>query len=193
MLVREMIEAIVHKTLKVKDLAEKYGTSDRTIQTKIKRLGFIWNAKEAKYEFIGEDRGVFELNIDDVFKSKSKKTRIKASSNNDNKTARNEIKKANKEVAATVQDASKPTPENKSVKEIKKASNKYSSLDSIRDIENDSDKIDMLLAGKKTKRNYRGFYFDSDVLDIIDSVDSGVKSDLVNECLRKVFKDKGLL
>jgi len=34
---------------------------------------------------------------------------------------------------------------------------------------------------------------DNDVLQIIDNVDSGIKSELVNECLRKVFKEKGLI
>jgi hypothetical protein len=40
---------------------------------------------------------------------------------------------------------------------------------------------------------YRGFYFDDDVLSIIDQVPKSYKSELVNEALRKVFKEKGLL
>lgn len=57
------------------------------------------------------------------------------------------------------------------------------------------DTIDMLLNMKATakKRTYRGFYFDDDVLSVIDNVATGNKSDLVNEILRKTFKDKGLL
>ncbi|MBZ5753736.1 MULTISPECIES: hypothetical protein [Metabacillus] len=57
------------------------------------------------------------------------------------------------------------------------------------------DSIDMLLAGKKvhSKRVYRGFYFDEDILNIIDRVPKNYKSELVNESLRKIFKDKGLL
>lgn len=53
----------------------------------------------------------------------------------------------------------------------------------------------MLLAGKKvhSKRVYRGFYFDEDILNIIDRVPKNYKSELVNESLRKIFKDKGLL
>ncbi|MGI2813744.1 hypothetical protein ACRS7A_22450 [Bacillus cytotoxicus] len=51
-----------------------------------------------------------------------------------------------------------------------------------------------MLAGKKASvRTYRGFYFDEDVLSVIDSVANRYKSDLINEVLRKVFKDKGLL
>ena len=60
---------------------------------------------------------------------------------------------------------------------------------------NEMDSIDMLLAGKKThsKRVYRGGYFDEDILNIIDRVPKNYKSELVNETLRNIFKDKGLL
>jgi hypothetical protein len=53
----------------------------------------------------------------------------------------------------------------------------------------------MLLAGKKahSKKIYRGFYFDEDILNIIDRTPKNYKSELVNESLRKIFKDKGLL
>ncbi|WP_439952134.1 hypothetical protein, partial [Klebsiella pneumoniae] len=57
------------------------------------------------------------------------------------------------------------------------------------------DAIDLLLQQPKdrSKRVYRGFYFDDDVLHIIDRVPKSYKSELVNEALRKVFKEKGLL
>lgn len=45
----------------------------------------------------------------------------------------------------------------------------------------------------KEKRVFKAFYLDADIISVIDNIDSGIKSDLVNECLRKVFKDKGLL
>ncbi|MGW9103279.1 HTH domain-containing protein [Priestia megaterium] len=58
-----------------------------------------------------------------------------------------------------------------------------------------SDVVDVLLAGTKPqpKRVYQGFYFDKDVLNIINSVPKNYKSELINEALRKVFKEKGLL
>ncbi|ECO1677967.1 hypothetical protein XO47_15175 [Listeria monocytogenes] len=58
------------------------------------------------------------------------------------------------------------------------------------------DAIDVLLKRKSRKgknKTYRGFYFDEDVLTVIDSIESGNKSELINEALRKVFNDKGLL
>ncbi|GAB1794780.1 hypothetical protein PMEGAS228_12980 [Priestia megaterium] len=53
----------------------------------------------------------------------------------------------------------------------------------------------MLLQNPKdrSKRVYRDFYFDDDVLRIIDRVPKNYKSELVNEALRKVFKEKGLV
>jgi transcriptional antiterminator len=58
-----------------------------------------------------------------------------------------------------------------------------------------SDILDVLLVRTKSppKRVYQGFYFDKDVLSIINSVPKNYKSELVNEALRKVFKEKGLL
>lgn len=187
MLVKDLIEAIANKELKIIDLAENYGTSDRTIQTKIKKLGFVWVAKEARHNFIGTDASVFNLTIDEVFKSNP----------TSNKTVKTNIEKTNKEVAVTVQDTSQNTPETKiyntsniaSERKIKKEVTKTSP----KAVNNTSDNIDRLLAGKKVKKAYRGFYFDDDVLSVIDSVNSGVKSELINECLRKVFREKGLL
>lgn len=155
MLVKELLQLIANKELKVKDVALHYGTSDRTIQSKIKKLGFTWESKERKYVLASNDESVYKLKIDDVFANKN-----------------DVINKSNVDVE----------------EEIKNNSEEISVLAS-------EDNIDMLLSGntKKAKKEYRGFYFDSDVLKIIDGVNSGAKSELVNECLRRVFKDKGLL
>ena len=54
------------------------------------------------------------------------------------------------------------------------------------------DAIDkLLMPATKEKRIYRGYYFDADILHIIDKSDN--KSALINECIRAVFKQKGLL
>lgn len=185
MLVKEMIEAIKNKELKVIDLAEQYGYSDRTIQTKIKRLGFEWDSVKGEYSFTGTDKSVYDLAIDEVFK---KRTR-----NSSKKDAQNEVRKAGKQVASTLQNFNEITPEinNKNVvkKEVRKTNKK-----SVKKVANKAnDNIDLILSGKKVKRVHKGFYLDHDVLEIIENVDSGVRSDLVNECLRKVFKEKGLL
>ncbi|MCM3655507.1 hypothetical protein [Metabacillus litoralis] len=90
-----------------------------------------------------------------------------------------EINKSKSEIAST------RTSEIKSKSKTKSTSTSNNEMDSI----------DLLLAGKKahSKRVYRGFYFDEDILNIIDRIPKSYKSQLVNEALRKIFKDKGLL
>ncbi|EOK5524663.1 hypothetical protein ACM6TU_004547, partial [Escherichia coli] len=91
-------------------------------------------------------------------------------------------KLAHNEVAASVNYVNESESTNDS---LSKASTTTSKVDAI----------DLLLQSPKdrSKRVYRGFYFDDDVLSIIDRVPKSYKSELVNEALRKVFKEKGLL
>ena len=185
MLVKDMIEAISNKELKVIDLAEKYGFSDRTIQTKIKSLGFEWDSVKGEYSFTGTDESVYDLAVDEVFK---KRTR-----NSIKKDVQNEVRKAGKQVASTLQSFNDVSPEINDRSVVKKEVNKINKRSTKKANDKASDNIDLLLLGKKVKRVHKGFYLDHDVLGIIENVDSGVRSDLVNECLRKVFKEKGLL
>jgi hypothetical protein len=120
----------------------QYVFLDRTIQNRIKNLGFKWIPKERKYQFVGADESVYDRTTDDVFKSESTSKRESKT------TVKKEIKKTINEVAVMAQDAS--------------------NIDSENAIDNKFDNIDRLLAGKKVKRIYRGFYFDGDVLNIID-------------------------
>jgi len=191
MLVRDMISEIKNGQLSIDDLAKKYNFSDRTIQARIKELGFKWLAKEGKYDFVGDDESVFVRDIDVVFESRtpSRSAIVSNSKGKSNITSTNDIKDASNEVASTIQDAVDNTPEVDS----DSTSNKNSKKTAHNMSGGTSDNIDRLLAGKKAKKTYRGFYFDSDVLAVIDSVDSGIKSELINECLRKVFREKGLL
>lgn len=57
------------------------------------------------------------------------------------------------------------------------------------------DSIDTILLGNSINndRVQRAYYLDKEIANIIDRVDGKQKSNLVNECLRKVFKEKGLL
>lgn len=189
LLVRDIIKAIENKELKIIDLANQYGFSDRTIQTKIKNLGFEWDAKEGKHNFIGTDESVFNIAIEEVFK----KAVPSASKSTVRREVKNEAKNASKEVASSLQKDIKDNIENTPENNSKNNSNITSTNTSKRNSKKASDNIDRLLAGKKAKKEYRGFYLDSDIAGIVDNVNSGIKSELVNECLRKVFKEKGLL
>jgi hypothetical protein len=91
-----------------------------------------------------------------------------------------EQKQANSEVAASVSYLN----ESESIS-LLKASMTTSKINAI----------DILLQNSKdrSKRVYRGFYFDNDVLSIVDRFPKSYKSELVNEALRKILKEKGLL
>ena len=73
-----------------------------------------------------------------------------------------------------------------STKKVVKDNNNVNSIDNS---------IDNILFGKGTNngRVQRAYYLDTDIAGIIDNIDGKQKSNLVNDCLRKVFKEKGLL
>lgn len=178
MLVRDVIAGIESKELSVKQLSEQYNVSDRTVQNKIKSLGFKWHPSKAVYEYIEQDGKQDEIlasSFDSLFNStnKSKNANTRTNKSRSERTSKNtSISRSESEIAST----------SESIDE---------SLEIASDIENDI--IDILLSGKNinSKRTYRGFYFDADVLEIVDRASN--KSELINQALRKVFKDKGLL
>lgn len=57
------------------------------------------------------------------------------------------------------------------------------------------EEVKRLITGEDVQRNrtYRGFYFDEDVLAVIDSAKSGKKSDLINELLRLSLEELKML
>lgn len=162
--VSTVIGSVSSGQIKVKDLALTYGKTDRTIQKYIKSLGYVWSAKERKYLPIGDS-------YDSV---------------NDNKLF-NEIV----ESYSTVENK-------KSIKTVDNNGyeNNNSTVDSTNKTNNRTvDSIDAILFGKsiESQRVQRAYYLDKDIANIIDGVDGKQKSNLVNECLRKVFEQKGLL
>jgi transcriptional antiterminator len=168
MLVKEILNKIMVKELTIKELADTYDVSTRTIQLKIKKLGYEWDSKQSIYRYVGEDPEPLDLDFSTLISK--------------NSTIPVEQKQADSEAAASVSYLNESESTNNSVS---KASTTTSKVDAI----------DLLLQSPKdrSKRVYRGFYFDDDVLSIIDRVPKSYKSELVNEALRKVFKEKGLL
>ncbi|MDU9694158.1 hypothetical protein O0Q50_23520 [Priestia aryabhattai] len=160
MLVKEVLNKIHEKELTIKELADLYGVSARTIEMKIKNLGYEWNNKQSAYYYTGTGLEPLNTNFSGLF-SKANQKLV-------------EQKQANSEIASASEG-------NRNLEE------------SIANGELDT--IDILLQSPKdrSKRVYRGFYFDNDVLNIIERVPKSYKSELVNEALRKVFKEKGLL
>jgi hypothetical protein len=168
MLIKEILNKIMVKELTIKELADRYDVSTRTIQLKIKKLGYEWDSKQSIYRYIGEDPEPLDLDFSTLISK--------------NSTIPLEQKQTNSEVAASVSYVNESESTSAS---YSKASTTASKVDAI----------DLLLQHpqKRSKRVYRGFYFDDDVLSIIDRVPKSYKSELINEALRKVFKEKGLL
>lgn len=162
MLVKDVLSKIEKKETSVKELAEAYGVSTRTVQNKIKKLGFTWNPKKAVYQYFVSDEEssasyeeASEMEFASLFSSAF-------------------TGKSEREVAATT------------VRSERKAKPKQ--------IDDEYSIIDEILGAKQEKKDYRGFYLTADVLKVIDSVaDKRKKSELVNEALRIVFRNRGLL
>ncbi|MEK4626658.1 HTH domain-containing protein [Priestia sp. FSL P4-0332] len=170
MLVKKMLNGIMMKEITIKELADQYGVSTRTIQSKIKKLGYEWDSKESIYRYIGEESEPLDVDFSTLI---SKNSKMPAKQ-----------KLVNNEVAASISYLNESESESTSASSSKASTN-----------DSKVDAIDLLLQHPKerSKRVYRGFYFDDDVLGIIDRVPKSYKSELVNEALRKVFKEKGLL
>ncbi|WP_257064539.1 hypothetical protein [Priestia megaterium] len=168
MLVKEILNKIMVKKITVKELADTYDVSTRTIQLKIKKLGYEWESKQNIYHYVGEDPEPLDLDFSTLI---SKTNKMPAAQ-----------KQTNSEIAASVSNSNESESTSASVS---KASTTTSKVDAI----------DLLLQHpkKRSKRVYRGFYFDDDVLSIIDRVPKCYKSKLINVALRKVLKEKGLL
>lgn len=181
MLVNDLLKCIENKEISVKEVAELFASSERTIQKKIKALGFNWDHKQAKYSFTGsnEQQSMVEfLTIDKVFNKGSNQQNASKNTNGiDNQ----------KNVVKAIKDSGVKDIELVNKNTIKKASidNDFGA--------SDMDRIDELLSGKKASKKYIGFYATDDVAGVLDSIEGRIKSELINECLRVVFKSKGLL
>ena len=84
----------------------------------------------------------------------------------------------------------------KASQEVKKAKDEVASTKekpSQKQAKQSYDTIDSILFGKSEARVQRAYYIDADLAEIIDKVEGKQKSNLVNECIRKVFQDKGIL
>ncbi|WP_412762092.1 HTH domain-containing protein, partial [Priestia megaterium] len=51
MLVKKMLNGIMMKEITIKELADQYNVSTRTIQLRIKKLGYEWDSKQSIYRY----------------------------------------------------------------------------------------------------------------------------------------------
>lgn len=182
MLVRDIVRAIETQVTSINELSKVYDVSDRTISSKIKQSGYQWNPREANYSFTGtdEERAILDtLEIESMFNKpvsyyetvEDMKQRVSTEAPEDTQRKKRVVIGKN------------PSKQSKASEKPRKA---------VRS--NELDKIDLLLNRTDTSsRAYKGFYLDKDIDDVIESVVKGNRSELVNEALRYVFKEKGLL
>ncbi|PFF29873.1 hypothetical protein CN327_25485 [Bacillus cereus] len=180
--VKQLLDGISNKDYKIRDVAEAFGKefnregkaySDRAIQSKISSLGYKWNPKNAVYEAVGE---AYKAENDSLlFADLFKKNPIKQAVT---------VAKESQKNTNTKTVSSQNSTNNKRVTKGKGETTNNSTVDSI----------DSILFGKqKAQRVQRAYYLDKDLADIIDKIEGKQKSNLVNDCIRKVFEEKGIL
>lgn len=127
------------------------------------------------YDDTKGDGTVLELSIYDFVQPTKLKVKAQKPS-----ASINDSDSASKEIATAIE-----TPANESKLKASK-----------KEAPSELDSIDLLLLQNQKEseqRLYRGFYWDKDIIDFIDSVKHGNKSDLMNEIVRTVLKEKGLV
>src|SRR6478735_3554462 len=72
MLVKKMLNGIMMKEITIKELADQYGVSTRTIQLKIKKLGYEWDSKESIYRYVGEESEPLDVDFSTFISKNSK-------------------------------------------------------------------------------------------------------------------------
>ncbi|MEK4719335.1 HTH domain-containing protein [Priestia aryabhattai] len=58
--------------LPIKELADQYDVSTRTIQSKIKKLGYEWDSKESIYRYVGEESEPLDVNFNTLISKNNK-------------------------------------------------------------------------------------------------------------------------
>lgn len=171
MLVSELIELLNQPNVTVNSVAmPKIGVGEKKVRQALKQAGAV-HVNRQGWQFNGDksnlDRPIYDfIGASNIEKPIAREVKVNA------------IKNASKEIAEEKVDASDMKTKFENVSQ------------------SDLDKIDVLLGKReapKKERVYKGYYFDKDIIEVIDNVKHGNKSDLVNEMIRLVLKDRGLL
>lgn len=170
MIVKELLEGFRTKTLNREELSKQYNCSDKTITNKIKGLGFVWNRTTKKHEYQGppeQEEALLNMDVAELFTKRMGGRKLYE----DSRLSGLPVSQDNPQQPTQAQNG---------------AQDSLSSQLSL---------LDDLLNNKPTRSKavYRGYYFDPDIIHVIDNTQGGNKSKLINEALRIVFKAKGLL
>lgn len=180
MIIKDILE--LTQTMRVSEIAKEFlEVGEKKAVEGLKKAGcYNTSGKRGWYLTEGIDESVLEQSIYDfVAPTKGKAKAVKS----------NASISASKEIASTVET---PVKESKVTSETSKTPVKASK----KTVDSELDSIDVLLLQNQEEsenRTYRGFYWDKDIISFLDSIKHGNKSDLMNEIVRTVLKDKGLL
>ncbi|MEH6433383.1 hypothetical protein V7759_28660 [Bacillus sp. H7(2023)] len=180
MIIKDILE--LTQTMRVSEIAKEFlEVGEKKAVEGLKKAGcYNTSGKRGWYLTEGIDESVLEQSIYDfVAPTKGKAKAVKS----------NASISASKEIASTVET---PVKESKVTSETSKTPVKASK----KTVASELDPIDVLLLQNQEEsenRTYRGFYWDKDIISFLDGIKHGNKSDLMNEIVRTVLKDKGLI
>lgn len=180
--VKDLVDLFNEGTIKYQDIQDTFQVSRDLIKKRLAGIGLHFSQTEKK--FLGEA-------TEEALTMKLSKFLERQRSKPSNKEP-NASNEAREEIASTIETPVNEINVKASKKEVPtKATNKVtnkanSELDSI-------DKLLLQNESASEQRVYRGFYWDPDIIDFLDNVKHGNKSDLMNEIVRSVLKAKGLI
>lgn len=180
MKIREILN--LTQTMRVSEIAkENLAIGEKKAIEGLKKAGCTFTSgKSGWYLAEGMNESILEQSIYDfVAPTKGKAKAVKS----------NASISASEEIASTVET---PVKESKLTSDTSKTPVKASK----KTVTSELDSIDVLLLQNQEEsenRTYRGFYWDKDIISFLDGIKHGNKSDLMNEIVRTVLKDKGLL
>lgn len=185
MKIKEILE--LTQTMRVSEIAKEFlEVGEKKAVEGLKKAG-CYNTSGKRGWYFDGDESVLEQSIYDfVAPTKGKAKAVKS----------NASISASKEIASTVET---PVKESKVTSKTSKTTVKASKTTvkaSKKTVTSELDPIDVLLLQNQEEsenRTYRGFYWDKDIISFLDAIKHGNKSDLMNEIVRTVLKDKGLL
>lgn len=151
-------------TKSIANIAKDHLTiGEKTVRAALKRVGCEHENGKRGWSYTGDHPAILEQSIYDFAQPKRKTRSIKP---------------------------------NASIEKVIDSNVKSNEKASTKQAHSEPDSIDKLLIKNKKESNervYRGFYWDRDIINFLDNVKHGNKSDIMNEIVRTVLRDKGLL
>lgn len=191
---RDLVDLFNDGTIKYQDVIDLFGVSRDLIKARLGSMGLRWN--NSKKMMDGEA-------TEDALNTPLLQLFERQRGRNQHSNSKKEIAYASNEVASAVEGQAKESNiKTKAITSKQKAGKKKvdtiksKSITSQNEATSNLDSIDVLLLQNQEEseqRTYRGFYWDSEIIRFLDSIKHGNKSDLMNEIVKTVLKEKGAI